>query len=48
MDRNLVEGTVDDVSAKPIWAAPQIIETDIDAITAAGSGTGGDGVTTSS
>lgn len=49
MDRNFIDGIVEDtVSAKSVWTVPQIVETDIAAVTAAGAGAAGDGVTTSS
>lgn len=35
-------------SAKIEWTAPEITETDIESITMAGTGSSGDGVTTSS
>jgi hypothetical protein len=40
--------TVDATPNKAVWNAPLIVETDIETITAAGSGSAGDGVTTSS
>ncbi|MES1971435.1 MAG: hypothetical protein V4472_03190 [Pseudomonadota bacterium] len=49
MDRNFIDGIVEDTAAaKPVWTVPQIVETDIAAITAAGAGAAGDGVTTAS
>lgn len=49
MDRNFVDGIVEDTaSTKSAWIAPQVGETDIAAITAAGAGSANDGVTTAS
>ncbi|MFA5964323.1 MAG: hypothetical protein WC804_09920 [Sphingomonas sp.] len=49
MERNFHEATVvDAASDKAVWNAPQVAVTDIEAITAAGAGANGDGVTTAS
>ncbi|MFA6124825.1 MAG: hypothetical protein WCS75_11230 [Sphingomonas sp.] len=50
MDRNFIDGIVEDTaSAKSVWTVPQIVETDIAAVTAGGTGiTANDGTSTSS
>ena len=48
MDRNLIDMTVADTAAALAWTAPQIVEIEIEAITAAGAGGANDGVTTAS
>lgn len=48
MNRNLTEMTVAETAATLVWTAPQIVEIDIEAITAAGAGAANDGVTTAS
>ncbi len=49
MERNELEDVVaQTVPAKAAWAAPKVVETDIEAVTLAGSGPAIDGVTTSS
>lgn len=50
MDRNFIDGIVEDTaSAKAAWDVPQIVETDIAAITAGGNGgVGSDAASTTS
>lgn len=49
MEQNFREApVVEAASDKVVWNAPQIVVSDIEAITAAGAGAAGDGVTTAS